>query len=401
MARIGIFGVSSQSGAAYMADLAAAGHQVYGYARLSDHGRATVSSIRKQGGLQVERPGQASQLVPLRPTDVGHDLTRLALTSDVILFTYPSVYHETSADELAPLLRRVRHQVPIVLSPSRTMAAPYLWRSLGAEYPLVSFQTCPYACKMFKPGTVFIKRLKDAWVACAEGNVRRASLRVLRTLWPRVVISRNPAASSLGNIGAIFHPTAYLLNLPAIRRAEGEGRPFSFYMEGIAHNPEVGPVVEEIDQIRLRIAAAVGCRVFGLRDDPREEEWRELMAASSRPPIHDAVVSAQHWLHYTYGVKRIPGESLAAAIARTPNYQQNSCPQKRYADEDVPTGLVPLEALARRLGVACEPISRVIDLYSRETGSDARATGRNLREFDREYLVGYLQGGLRCPVPVS
>jgi hypothetical protein len=241
---------------------------------------------------------------------------------------------------------------------------------------------------------VFIKRLKDAWVACAEGRVRRDSLRVLRSLWPQLVLSRNPAASSLGNIGAIFHPAAYLLNLPAIQRAEAEGRPFSFYMEGIAYNPEVGPVVEEIDQIRLRIAAAVGCPVFGLREDPREEEWRELMAASSRPPIHDSVVSAQHWLAYTYGVERIPGESLADAIGRTPNFQTNSCPQARYADEDVPTGLVPFEALAGRLGIDHAPITRVIDRYEEETGADIRASGRNLSDFPLDYLRRYLRGDL-------
>jgi hypothetical protein len=419
MARIGILGVSSQSGAAYLADLTAAGHQVYGYARPSDHGRAAVGAIRRQGGLQVDRPGGAGAFVRILPTDVGHDVERLARTSDVIFFTAPSVYHEEAAAELAPVLRRTRRRVPLVLSPSRGMAAPYLWRALGDGYPLVSFQTCPYSCKVCRPGAVFIKRLKEAWVACVEGRVRRRSLRLLRALFPQVVFSRNPAAASLGNVGAVFHPAAYLLNLPAIRRAEAEGRTFSFYMEGIAHNPEVGSAVAEIDQIRLRIAAAAGCPVFGLREDPREGEWRRLMARverlDDRPlpgadgrrrraallrPIHDAVVSGQHWLHYTYGVERVPGESLPAALARTPSYQQNSCPQRRYADEDVPTGLVPLEALARRLGVGCEPISRVIDLYERETGSDARAAGRNLNDFGLDYLVSYLRGGVPCLAPV-
>lgn len=419
MARIGIFGLSSQSGAAFMADLAAAGHQVYGYARPSEHGRAVVSAIRHQGGLQVERPANVpGPFVPLKVSDVGHDPERLVRTSDLILLTYPSIYHEEAAAELAPFLRR--RPVPLVLSPSRTMAAPYLWRTLGEGYPLVSFQTCPYACKVFRPGSVFIKSRKKAFVAGIEGRVRPRSLKVLRTLFPQMVFSRNPAAASLGNIGAVFHPTAYLLNLPAIRRAEAEGRNFSFYMEGIVHNPEVGPVVEEVDQIRLRIAAAVGCQVFGLREAPREEEWANLMARvrelDATPPtdptekdrrrvellrpIHNAVVSAQHWLHYTYGVGRVPGESLPAAIARTPNYQQSSCPQSRYADEDVATGLVPLEALARRLGIACEPISRVIDLYSNEIGRDARGVGRNLDGFDREYLVRYLQGRTRWLAPV-
>jgi hypothetical protein len=418
MARIGIYGVSSQSGSAYLADLVAEGALVYGYARPSEHGSAAVEAIHRQGGIQVDRPQSESRepgrFVPLLGSDVGHDLERLARTSDVILFTHPSLYHEETVRQLAPFLLRAGRRVPLVLSPSRTLAAPYLWRILGDDYPIVSFQTCPYACKCFRPGSVFVKRRKRAWVASLEGSVSTETQTLLRSLFPQIVFSRTPAPTSLGNVGAVFHPAAYLLNLPAIREAEKAGRAFSFYQEGIAGNPVVGPFIEEVDQIRLQIAATLGCPVFGLHRQPREEEWRQVMrrvreleanpGADSREhgrrraellaPIHDAVVSGQHWLAYTYGVERVPGESLPAAIGRTPNYMTNSCPQARYADEDVPTGLVPLEALARRLGIACGPITRVIDLYAREKACDVRAAGRNLREFDLGYLQRYFQGEL-------
>jgi hypothetical protein len=422
--RIGIYGISSQSGAAYLADLIGEGVSVYGYARPSEHGRGVVAAVRSQGGVQVDRPpnelGEQSHFVPLGDSAVGHDLERLARTSDLILFAHPSSYHEASARELAEFLPRDR-RVPLVLSPSRTLASPYLWRVLGEDYPIVTFQTCPYACKVFRPGTVHIKRRKRAWIGCVEGRVGTATRRLLGTLFPQMVFSRTPAATSLGNIGAVFHPTAYLLNLPAIRAATAAGRTFSFYQEGIAHNPVVGPVVAEVDQIRLRIADALGCQVFGLREDPREDEWRRVMGRvqeleASPPadlrehrrrrtellqPIHDAVVSGQHWLAYTYGVTRVPGESLPSAIGRTPNFMTNSFPQQRYADEDVATGLVPFEALADRLGIDCEPITRVIDLYERETGVDARATGRDLRDFDLDYLRQYLRGESRCLALVS
>src|SRR5436309_2000520 len=94
--RIGIYGVSSQSGAAYFADLVQEGALVYGYARPSEHGRTTVRAIREQGGMQVDRPeneqNEKSHFVPLLGSEVGHDIERLA-TSDLILFAHPSVYH--------------------------------------------------------------------------------------------------------------------------------------------------------------------------------------------------------------------------------------------------------------------------------------------------------------------
>src|SRR5262249_18552270 len=253
--RIGIYGVSSQSGAAYFADLIAEGALVYGYARPSEHGSGVVDAIRSQDGMQVVRTpkelNENSHFVPLMGSQVGHDLERLA-ACDLIIFAHPSSYHEESARQLAPLLSR--RPVPLVLSPSRTLAAPYIWQILGSGYPLVSFQTCPYACKVFRPGSVYIKRRKRAWIASAEGRVADSTLRVLGSLFPQVVFSRTPAATSLGNIGAVFHPTAYVLNQPAIQAAKAAGRIFSFYQEGIARNPVVGPIVEEVDQIRLRIA---------------------------------------------------------------------------------------------------------------------------------------------------
>jgi hypothetical protein len=79
----------------------------------------------------------------------------------------------------------------------------------------------------------------------------------------------------------------------------------------------------------------------------------------------------------------------------------NSCPQARYADEDVPTGLVPFEALARWLGIDCEPITRVIDRYEEEYQVDIRAVGRNLNDFGLGYLRRYLRGELPCLKLVS
>lgn len=419
MARIGIYGVSSQSGAAFLSDLIQEGMLVYGYARPTEHGRAVVDAIRQQEGVQVDRPenelNEVSHFVPLMGSDVGHDLECL-INTDLILFSYPSLYHEEMARHLAPFLTALERPIPLVLAPSRTLATPYLWKILGNDYPVISFQTSPYACKCYRPGSVWIKRRKRAWIATAEGRVPEDKVGLLRSLFPSIVYSHSPAATSLGNLGAVFHPTGYLLNLEGIREAEKQGRAFSFYIEGIADNPTVGPIVAAVDQIRLHIADALGCPVFGLRERPREEEWSVLMSqvhdleahppadlkehrrrrAALLQPIHDAVVSGQHWLAYTYGVTRVPGESLPAAIGRTPNYQHGSVPQTRYAHEDVPTGLVPMEALAQRLGIACTPMTEVIDRYQHEFAIDGRETGRNLRDFDLEFLRRYLRGELAC-----
>jgi hypothetical protein len=108
--------------------------------------------------------------------------------------------------------------------------------------------------------------------------------------------------------------------------------------------------------------------------------------------VNNCVISAQHWLDLTYGVERRAGEALADAIARTPTYQKLSYPQLRYVEEDIPTGLVPLEALAKLLGLPHTAITRTIDAFNAMRGDDARPKGRNLSAFSSEYIEAYLKG---------
>ncbi len=109
-------------------------------------------------------------------------------------------------------------------------------------------------------------------------------------------------------------------------------------MEGIAEKAGVGRCMEAIDQTRLHIAHSLGLSVFGCSISPREQEWKDMMNRMRLSEIKyrddieklrvlrhkylqdisESIVSAQHWLDFTYGVTRIPGESLSSAIGRTP-----------------------------------------------------------------------------------
>lgn len=417
MTRIGIYGVSTQSGHAYLTDCLLIGVEVYGYARSSQHGTEVVNALVQQGGIYRHRPGndieETSRFLPLGTAEVGHDLERLIDVSDIIILAHPAQYQEESARRLKEAGLLKGDGVLLVLSPSRTLATPYVWRILGEQYPIISFQTCPYSCKSSLPGSTYIKQRKKSWMASVEGHVTGEALAALKAIFPQTLTSRIPATTSLGNIGAVFHPTTYLLNWDAILAADKANTTFPFYVEGIARNVKVARVIEEIDQTRLRIAHALGISVFGLQGDPREPEWAAIMRkvpksrasgcsiqdlrrlrAMCLQPIHDSVVSAQHWLDYTYGVTRIPGEPLSDAIGRTPTYQRRSYPQERYIHEDIPTGLVPLESLAERFGVPHEAMTRIIDLYQDVTGMDGRKMGRNLEPFETAYLKHYLLGRL-------
>ncbi len=419
--RIGIFGSSTQSGTSFTADLIDHGYIVYGYSRPSGHGKKFVDTVRDQCGIYLERPQsvdtEESRFVEIDyPNTVGHDIQRLVDTSDLIVLAHPSIYQVETTRKLRDATDILSRKVPLVLSPGRSFASPYIWNELGENYPLVVFSTCPYSCKSLEPGRSYIKRRKRNWVGSLEGDIADETLEMIRTIWPQVLFNRIPGTTTLNNIGAIFHPTPYILAWDEIKKSERDGKNISYYIKLIVERPGVGRIIEEIDQMRLGIAHAVGLPTFGYNPNPREEEWMDMMnhlresedeyddgldglrslRTQKLRTISKAVVASPHWLDYTYGVERIPGEHLSETIGRTPTYQKRSVPQRRYVEEDVPASLVPLEEAAVKFGVPHKTASEIIDLYGEKINKDPRVSksARNLEEFDVKYLREYLTGEL-------
>ena len=412
---IGIYGISSQSGRAFLADYLGKGYEVIGYTRPTEHGLVVVNKINELGGLYLERPENSnkeqSRFIELGRGRVTTELADLVDNSDLIIIALPSTFHENAVREMCDL-GIWKRRIPIILSPSRSFASPYMWKIVGDRYPIVCFSTCPYSCKAPKPEVALIKRRKRTYVASLEGEISRPQVNMLRELFPQAALTTIPALTSLNNIGGVFHCATYMLNIDEIDRRKASGEIFSFYMDGIASRPEVGAVLEQIDQVRLQIAHELGIKTFGLKEKPREDIWRKLtnglraLEEESADDIEvlrrirkefteyldNCVLSAQHWLDITYGVVRIEGESLSDAIGRTPTYQKNSVPQLRYVTEDIPTGLVVFEALAKLLDIDASVCTKIIDMYNEHFKADARAVGRNLNDFTKEEIVSYLQG---------
>lgn len=412
---IGIYGISSQSGRAFLADYINKGYIVIGYTRSTPHGVEVLDAIHKLNGLYLERPDNSnhepSKFIELGSSSVTSDLTYMVNNADIIIVPLPSTAHISAITEMNEV-GLWRRRVPVVLAPSRSFASPYLWKIVGEQYPFICFSTCPYSCKAPRPEVALIKRRKRTYVASLEGDINKKQVDMLRELFPQAALTTTPALTSLNNIGAVFHCATYMLNKEEIDRRQEAGEIFSFYMDGIAARPEVGKVLEEIDQVRLKIADALGIRTFGLKENPREDIWRKLTNALRALEEESAddidilrrirkeftefldrcVISAPHWLDLTYGVVRDDKETLSEAIGRTPTYQKNSVPQLRYITEDIPTGLVTYEALAKMLDIECSACTNIIDMYDKFAGCDVRHEGRNLEGFSKEYVIKYLKG---------
>ncbi|MDE6339069.1 MAG: hypothetical protein K2K97_04695, partial [Muribaculaceae bacterium] len=173
---IGIYGIGSQSGRAFFADLIDRGYKVIGYNRTSNNGQTVISAINSEGGIMLERPGNSnnekSHFVPLNSSIATSDITKLVGESDLIIIALPSIYQLEAVEDINSV--RVKNQKPVlVLSPSRTFATPYIWKILGDGYPVACISTCPYSCKAPAPAVSLIKRRKRTFNISLEGDFNR------------------------------------------------------------------------------------------------------------------------------------------------------------------------------------------------------------------------------------
>ncbi len=326
--------------------LAMAGHLgLMGFA-VSLYNRTDVrlEGVRWHGGIRVE--GAVEGFGPVR--FATSDMERVLEDSDIIMVVTPSTAHRGLAALMAPHLQD--GQI-VVLNPGRTCGALEFRQALRESgsrgRPIIAeAQTFIYASRALSRHEARIFSIKNGVaLAALPSYLTPEVLAALEPAYPQFKAGGNVLATSMENIGAVFHPALTILNAGWIEGTKGE---FDYYLDGIT--PSIAAVLELIDQERLGVARALGARSM----------------------------SAREWLYLSYDS---PGSTLYEAIGNTEAYRGIKAPSgidHRYVFEDVPMSLVPMSSLGAMLGVPTPMIDIVIRLASIMNGKDYRAEGRTV-----------------------
>lgn len=324
--------------------LAMAGHLgIMGFpVSLYNRTEERLAGVRWHGGVEVE--GEVTGFGPVRlaTADIGEALEG----TDVVMVVTPATAHAPLARTMAPFLRD--GQI-VLLNPGRTGGALEFRKILldlgiTARPVVAEAQTFIYASRALNRHTARIFRIKnEVPVATLPSYWIPETLAVLRGAFPQFTAGGNVLATSMENIGAVFHPALTILNAGWIEETKGD---FEYYLQGIT--PSVAKVLERIDQERLEVARALGVRS----------------------------VSAREWLYLSYDS---PGRDLHEAIHHTEAYRGIKAPPTiahRYVWEDVPMSLVPIVSIGAELGVSTPTTQMVVQLGSLLHDRDYAAEGR-------------------------
>ncbi len=299
---------------------------------------------------------------------IGTDLATALADRDVIMVVTTATAHRPLAKAMAPHLRD--GQV-ILLNPGRTFGALEVSRTIRqagctADVIVGEANTLVYVSRALVPGTAVIKAIKETVsISAVSADDTPYLVSRLRSVYPQFTVAASFLETSLGNIGAVFHPAIALLNKDRILSKV----PFDFYRDGVTR--KTAHYLEQID----RECIAVG-KVLG-----------------------HSPLSITQWLSSRYGLE--PAD-VYTMLRSNPSYRNLQAPttlDHRYLWEDVPMGLVPISDAANAVGVNTPAIDYLIDEASGILGRDFRKEGRTLEKLGlprnrlKEALASIIAGG--------
>lgn len=314
--------------------------------------RMSVQPVVEAGGIQLDNSkvaqcGSGFAKVSLVTTDAAAAING----ADIVLFAVPAYAEKHFTELIAPVVRPQQLVVLFCGNLGGALEFAHALRSRGAgQLPLIAeAEACVYAGQKSGPTSVRLGGRKAGIAIAALPSMKTEQiLELIRPLFPDFVAASNVLETGLRNTNPVPHVPVMVLNAG---RVDASIPPFRFYADGITE--PVGQVAAAVDRERLAVAEALGLHLSSTRD--RMLEW--------------------------YGDQGASGETLGTVLRTNPAFQTAMAPQTlehRFLLEDIPFGLVPLEALGRSFGIATPVITSLLTLSCELLGTDYRLHGRNL-----------------------
>ena len=344
----------------------AAGHLgMLGYpVRIYDIFEESMTAINAQGGIKVTGVIEGFGPVEFATTDIKKAMHG----ADIVMVIAPAIAHRDIAAAMAP---HVREGQFVFVHPGATFGAlefNQVFTAHGVKRGAITLceaQSLLYATRLVKHGEVSIKGIKKSLAVGALPASRTGEvIAALSEAFPEIHGAKNVLETSLTNLNAVMHPTPSLLNASLIESKWD----WKYYMDGIT--PTIGALVERLDKERVVLGRAVGLALPGVLDMYQD------MYGVAAPTLSETVrLNKAYW--EIAGQKRI---------------------DTRYILEDIPTGLVPMVALADKFGVPCEIMKTICKLGNFVLDRELIVSGRTLENlglahFSKEELLAFIEMG--------
>lgn len=340
--KVAILGAGN-AGCAVAADLTLHGHQVtliktshamhddnYLYL-VENNGKMTLNEFGKVRTAHINK--------------VTRDLS-LIQESEIVIIYIQTNYHEQLIEKIKPYL--CDNQI-LLINPGYLSTAYVLKHCYDKKLIIAEAESSFIDGRIMEPGLfrVGFRNVRNP-IGIYPSFRKEEAIAKLDQLNERLVYLNSVVEAALHNPNLIVHTVGSVMSIPRIEFSKGD---FCMYHEAYTRsNPRTWMILDALDNEKMNILEKLGfSRV------PYVE------ACKYRNSLDDSMDAKEVFLNYAEMPTRAKGPTDV---------------DSRYISEDVPQGLVMLEALGKALGIVTPICTSLIEIASAALGRNLRSEGR-------------------------
>lgn len=341
---------SGNGGCAIAADLSGRGHEVTLIKTShSIHDDNFNYLLENDGRIETWEQGETTVA---RIAHVTRDISAVSEAEVVIVYLQTN-FHEQAIERLVPHLHDGQ---AVLVNPGYLSTAYFLKHGVSEGVILVEAESSFIDCRISEPGKIRagFRNVRNP-LGVYPSHRRDDAQKVLDQLGFPFTYLDSVVEAALHNPNLIVHTVGAIMSIPRIEKTNGE---YCMYHE--VWTPSVWNILEQLDDEKMNVLEQLGlprlpyveaCKFRNSLDEDRDGKevffWYAAMPTRAKGPL---VVDS------------------------------------RYISEDVPQGLVMLEALGSRLGVSTPVCSALINIATAALGRDMREEGRTLEKLGIENI---------------
>ena len=285
---------------------------------------------------------------------VTRDVSEISDSKVVIIFIQTK-FHEQLIARIEPYLRDGQ----LLLIVPGYLSTAYVLKHCKKDVVVAEGESSFIDGRIMEPGRfrVGFRNVRNP-VGVYPKARKEEAFKMLKQLGERIVPLKSVVEAALHNPNVIVHTVGSVMSIPQIEKSKGD---FCMYYEAYTRdNPATWRVLEGLDSEKMNILEKLGFERLSYVD-----------ACKYRNSLDDTVDGKEVFLEYAEMPTRARGPLSI---------------ESRYITEDVPQGLVMLEALGKALNIPTPIATSLIEIASVALGRDLRKEGRTPHTLGEENI---------------
>lgn len=266
--------------------------------------------------------------------------------AEIIIIYIQTNFHEQLIERIAPYLQD--DQI-LLINPGYLSTAYVLKHCADKNLIIAEAESSFIDGRIMEPGyfRVGFRNVRNP-IGIYPVARREKAIKKLDQLGERFVYLDSVVEAALHNPNLVVHTVGSVMSIPRIEKSHGD---FCMYHEAYTRdNPSTWKILEALDAEKMNVLEKLGFSRISY-----------VEACKYRNSLDDSIDAKEVFLNYAEMDTRAKGPTKV---------------DSRYISEDVPQGLVMLEALGKSLCVSTPIVSGLIEIAGAALGRDLRAEGR-------------------------